>query len=144
MRKRFLLLGLLWASVAAALAGSAAALGTSWGKAVQVPGTAVLNSGSNADVNAVSCVAAGACVAGGFYTDGSGHEQAFVVSEKRGRWGKAVQVPGTAVLNGGGSAKVASVSCVATGKCVAGGIYKDASTHFQAFVSDGKVLAPKP
>jgi len=29
----------------------------------------------------VSCAAAGSCAAGGFYRDGSGHLQAFVVSK---------------------------------------------------------------
>jgi hypothetical protein len=30
----------------------------------------------------------------GFYTDGGGHQQGFVVSEKNGRWRRAVEVPG--------------------------------------------------
>ena len=45
----------------------------SWGDAVEVPGTAALNSGGNASVDSVSCAAAGACAAGGLYTDGSGN-----------------------------------------------------------------------
>jgi hypothetical protein len=42
------------------------------------PGVAALNLGGNAQVTSVSCATAGACTAGGFYTDASGHGQAFV------------------------------------------------------------------
>ena len=70
-----------------------------WGDAVEVPGTAALNSGGNASLNSVSCRAAGECAAGGAYKDGSSDSQAFVVSETSGVWGDAVEVPGTAALN---------------------------------------------
>ena len=39
-----------------------------------------LNTGGNAWTYSVSCAAAGGCSAGGYYTDNSGHAQAFVVS----------------------------------------------------------------
>ena len=106
----------------------------SWGNAVEVPGTATLNSGGDAQVNSVSCAAAGACAAGGYYTDGSGHYQAFVVERENGSWGNAVEVPGTATLNSGGNALVNSVSCARPGACAAGGYYTDGSGHVQAFV----------
>ena len=98
-----------------------------WSNAVEVPGTATLNSGGNASLNSVSCGAVGDCAAGGRYEDGSGHYHAFVVSEKNGVWGDAIKVPGTAALNSGGNASVNSVSCRAAGECAAGGIYKDGS-----------------
>jgi hypothetical protein len=47
-----------------------------------VPGTAALNQGGDVGIGSVSCAAAGKWSAGGFYTDSSGHGQAFVVSEK--------------------------------------------------------------
>ena len=106
----------------------------SWGDAVEVPGTATLNSGGHAGVFEVSCGAAGDCAAGGHYTDGSGRYQAFVVSEANGSWGDAIEVPGTATLNGGGDAGVYSVSCAAAGECAAGGSYRDGSSNDQAFV----------
>ena len=53
-----------------------------WGTALEVPGTAALNRGGNAVIGSVSCAAAGNCSAGGSYEDSSGHEQAFVVSER--------------------------------------------------------------
>ena len=36
-------------------------------------------------------------------------------------WPDAIEVPGTAALNSGGSARVVSVSCGAVGECAAGG-----------------------
>jgi hypothetical protein len=52
-----------------------------WGAAQQVPGTAALNAGGFAATYAVSCASANHCSAGGFYTDSSGHQQAFVVGQ---------------------------------------------------------------
>ena len=43
-----------------------------------MPGTSTLNKGGNDGVDAVSCASAGNCSAGGYYTDASGHTQAFV------------------------------------------------------------------
>src|SRR5262252_2508585 len=66
-----------------------------WGRAIEVPGLGALNVGKHAQVNSVSCASAGNCAAGGFYTDGSGHSQAFVASQRNGRWGTTIEVPGT-------------------------------------------------
>ena len=55
--------------------------GGTWGTAIEVPGTAALNRGGNAHIGALSCAAVGNCGAGGSYTDGSGRQQAFVVSQ---------------------------------------------------------------
>jgi hypothetical protein len=52
-----------------------------WGTAIEVPGTATLNKGGYAQVNSVSCGAAGNCSTGGVYTDSSYHWHAFIVSE---------------------------------------------------------------
>jgi len=83
-----------------------------WGTAKEVPGTAALNTGGNAQIDSVSCAKAGDCSAGGFYTDSSSHGQGFVVSQVNGRWGTAKEVPG------GG---ISSVSCASAGNCSAGG-----------------------
>jgi len=96
-----------------------------WGRAQAVPGLAALNQGGAARVNSVSCARAGACSAGGVYTDGSGGVQGFVVGETGGVWGRAQAVPGLAALNQGGDARVNSVSCARAGKCSAGGFYLD-------------------
>jgi hypothetical protein len=110
--------------------------GGSWGSAIEVPGSAALNSGGDATVYEVSCATAGNCGAGGYYKDGSGHYQAFVVDETGGSWGSAIEVPGSAALNSGGNAEVQSVSCPTAGNCSAAGYYKDGSGHYQAFVVD--------
>ena len=55
---------------------------STWGTAQLVPGTAALNTGRNAEVDAVSCASAGRCSAGGDFTERAGRRvQAFVVSE---------------------------------------------------------------
>jgi hypothetical protein len=105
-----------------------------WGTAIEVPGTAALDQGGNAEISSVSCASSGNCGAGGYYTDSSDHRQAFVVSQASGTWGTAIEVPGTAALNQGGNADIASVSCASAGNCSAGGTYMGGSGHFQAFV----------
>jgi hypothetical protein len=120
---------------AGAAPGAARAMTTGvWGGAVEVPGLGTLNKGVDAVVISVSCASAGNCAAGGDYTDGSGHSQAFVVSERHGVWGRAIEVPGSGALNKGAEAAVESVSCASAGNCAAGGFYRDASGHLQAFV----------
>jgi hypothetical protein len=51
-----------------------------WGTAIEVPGTATLNAGGEAQVNSVSCNQPGPCTAGGFYKHSHGPTQGFVVS----------------------------------------------------------------
>ena len=115
--------------------------GGSWDSAEQVPGMSWLNAGDDASVGSVSCTAAGACTAGGYYDAGVAGDparklQAFVVDETGGAWGKAQEVPGTAVLNAGADARVTSLSCGSPGNCAAGGAYAGAATSLtqQAFI----------
>jgi len=110
-----------------------------WGTGITVPGIAALNVGGDAVVTSVSCSSSGNCTAGGWYNDGTGvddgsGEQAFVVDEKNGVWGAAIEVPGSAALNVSGGATVVSVSCATAGTCAAVGWYADGSKHQQAFV----------
>jgi hypothetical protein len=109
-------------------------VGGTWHKAIEVPGTAALNQGGFAKIDSVSCGSAGNCSAGGDYTDSSGHQQAFVVSQVGGTWHKAIEVPGTAALNQSRHAEITSVSCASAGNCSAGGAYQHSSTSVQAFV----------
>jgi hypothetical protein len=122
------------AVMAAPAAGAVTRAGT-WRTAIEVPGLGSLNRGGNAQLASVSCGSAGNCAAGGSYKDGSGHQQAFLVSERNGTWGKARQVPGSGALNAGGVAAVTSVSCASAGNCAAGGFYRDGSSNQQAFVA---------
>jgi hypothetical protein len=112
-----------------------------WGTATEVPGLAALNAGGNASVTQQSCGSAGNCAAGGSYTDASGAQQVFVVSEVHGVWGTATEVPGTAALNTGGSAAVASVSCARDGYCAVGGYYQSGDgegAYDSPFVASGR------
>jgi len=106
----------------------------SWGRAVEVPGLGALNKGGVAEVFQVSCGSAGSCAAGGYYRDRHGHGQGFVVSERNGVWGRAVEVPGLGALNKGERAQVLSVSCSPRRNCAAGGFYRDGDGHQQGFV----------
>jgi hypothetical protein len=106
-----------------------------WGAALEVPGTGVLNTGGTAGIDSVSCASPGNCSAGGSYASpGPERFHAFVVSQVRGRWQRALKVPGMAVLNRGIYAAVVSVSCASPGNCSAGGYYDDGSHNGQAFV----------
>jgi hypothetical protein len=59
-----------------------------------------------------------------------------VANEVNGTWHTAIEVPGTAALNQGGAADVASVSCGSAGGCSAGGHYSDVYGQWQAFVAN--------
>jgi hypothetical protein len=115
-----------------------------WGKAQEVPGTAILNKGHAAQINAVSCASAGNCTAGGYYAVAKDRNapgvsagpalQAFVISEIHGTWRKAEEVPGTAALNKDGYAAVTSVSCASAGNCSAAGFYAGNANAGDLFV----------
>jgi hypothetical protein len=107
-----------------AIASAVNSAGT-WGKAIEVPGTAALNTGNDAEVLSVSCPSPGNCSAGGYYYSRRFRTQAFVVSEKHGAWAAAIKVPGTAALNKYQDAAVTAVSCPSPGDCTAGGYYAD-------------------
>jgi hypothetical protein len=126
----------MWAC-AVAPAWSAGPAG-SWGRAIEVPGLAALNTGpldqgGHAEVVAVSCASAGNCTAGGYHTGHHG-QQGFVADERNGVWGQATEVPGLAALNTGGYGGVNSLSCASAGNCAAGGFYSNPGQ--QAFVVD--------
>lgn len=113
----------------------------SWGRPIQVPGVAALNVGENAEVNSVSCTSAGDCTAGGTYWPGGADAggvnpalSAFVATEQGGRWGRAIEVPGTPALNAGGSATVSAVSCWSPGDCTAAGQYAPGAIANQGIV----------
>ena len=111
-----------------------------WRRAIEMPGIAALNTGTagTASLASVSCPSAGGCAAGGSYTNGAHRLQAFVATERDGRWRTAIEVPGIGSLENVASfgefgAEVDSVSCGSAGNCLAGGRYLS-SGEFQAFV----------
>jgi PASTA domain-containing protein len=107
-----------------------------WGKAIEVPGLAKLNSAGDATVTAISCAAPGKCAAGGYTAVGNFTQQAFLVSERNGRWSKAIEVPGISALDLGSDAFVTSVSCAPSGHCAATGLYTPGYAGQEAFVVD--------
>jgi len=115
-----------------AAAAPRAAIAVRWGAAQEMPGSAALNQGGDAQVNSVSCSSPGNCSAGGFYTDSAGGDQAFAASEVKGTWRAPIEVPGTAALNKYAYAWINSVSCASAGNCSAGGFY--ANNGLQVFV----------
>jgi hypothetical protein len=106
-----------------------------WAKAIEVPGTAGLNAGGQAELSALSCRTAGSCSAAGGYRPTSTTNSAFVLSERNGHWGSAVPLPGLAALNAGGDSFPDALACGSPGNCVVGGSYRDAKGHTQAFVA---------
>lgn len=123
------MLGLAAPGAAATTAGAHS--GGTWGQAHEVLG-ALAWSG----VVSVSCASPGSCSAGGYLlSDSRSPQQAMVVSEKKGAWGKAEVVPGSATLNTGGQGLIFSVSCASPGNCSAGGTL---DVGKQAFVVDQK------
>lgn len=92
----------------------------SWGPAVSIPGLGTL---SGAQLQSVSCRAAGDCAAGGSYIDSSGFTQAFVLSESDGTWGTPKPLIIDDVPSRNASTLSVSVSCGSVGSCAAGGFY---------------------
>src|SRR5258707_1004080 len=110
--------------------------GAVWGRAIEIPGLGRLNAGGEAQVSVVSCASAGNCAAGGVYRDRSRHSPAGGASQVNGRWGTAIEVPGTAALDAGVIAEVTSVACASAGNCAAAGFYHDGSSIYSlAFVA---------
>jgi hypothetical protein len=107
-----------------------------WGNAIEIPGLATLNVGSEAAPPAIWCSSNGNCSASGTYTDAANHEQAFVADEAGGTWSGATEIPGTSALNLGGNATATDLACSTTGNCSVVGFYTDGSNHSQAFVAN--------
>jgi hypothetical protein len=110
--------------------------GGTWGNAVEIPGLATLNvTGVSSSPN-ISCSSSGNCSIAGTYGDASKDLQVFVANEVDGAWSSAVEIPGSAALNVGGSASVSGLACSSAGNCNAIGSYTDASNDVQAFTAN--------
>jgi hypothetical protein len=104
-----------------------------WRNAFEVPGTAGLNQGHNAQVTAISCPSGGNCSVGGSYINGSGHGELFLVDQSKGSWGRAKEIPGLAALTMGSTAEIYSISCSSAGNCSGGGYGENSSFRELAF-----------
>ena len=109
-----------------------------WGKAQAVPGFTPRDASENTQVSVISCPSAGNCSAGGIYSVRDNNTLIFVMSEKNGTWGHAIEVPGSARVDSGGGGFITTISCPSVGNCSAGGILPVAysSTISGAFVVD--------
>ena len=105
-----------------------------WSSARMIPGLAKLNKRGFAEASTLTCTGKGDCSTAGFYFDASNHQQIFVATELNGRWGSAIEVPGSAALNKGSDADFYQIACASPGNCSAGGFYKDGAGHIQAFL----------
>jgi hypothetical protein len=105
-----------------------------WGTAENIPGLAKLNKRGFSEPGAIACPASGSCTTGGFYFDGSNHQQAYVATELSGKWDSAIEVPGSAALNKDDDSYIYDVACASPGNCSAGGFYKDTAMFIQPFV----------
>ena len=106
-----------------------------WHQAVEVAGSAALNTGGDAAIGPVSCAASGDCLAAGTFSTPGWHDHPFLVSQVRGKWGRAQRVLGMAGLDRGNEASISSVSCSGPGNCTIGGSYRDGSGHTHAWVA---------
>jgi hypothetical protein len=101
-----------------------------WGKAVTLPA-------EDGSVDAIFCVSAGNCLAGGTEAPAyTSNFHGFVAIERSGHWGKPVAVPGLLALSKGQNADVISAWCSSAGNCSIGG-YTDGGGGYpeQAFVA---------
>ncbi|HET7014382.1 MAG TPA: hypothetical protein VFI65_10755 [Streptosporangiaceae bacterium] len=84
-----------------------------WGKAEEIPGTAKLNTGTNAAVEQIVCPSAGNCIGVGYYTAHKASD-AFSVIEKKGTWGKAQAISSVPV---GEHVAITKISCQTVRDC---------------------------
>jgi hypothetical protein len=114
--------------------------GGAWGNAIEVPGTAALNSGNLAASDEVSCPTAGNCTIAGKYTNSARDQEPFVARQTNGVWGSAIELAGLAALNLGPFAGIDAFSCTSPGNCSAAGLYTLSSTGTtrQLFVATEK------
>lgn len=92
-----------------------------WGSAQTVPGFTNRDASENTEVYVMSCPSAGNCSAGGSYAVSHEDTLVFVMNEKDGIWGNAIEVPNSGVVSSGGGFMTA-MSCPSAGNCSAGGI----------------------
>ena len=85
-----------------------------------------------AELNAISCAAAGSCLAGGSFEVG-GTFIGFVATESHGTWGRALRLAPPASAPASASFVVSALSCTGPGACVVIGGYRDKHGNAQIF-----------
>jgi hypothetical protein len=86
-----------------------------------------------AELDLVTCISAGNCVAAGNYTDTSGNEQFMIVTETGGVWAKGAEL--SPPPNAGSSPELflSQITCTSVGNCTAVGGYYDNNNNNDAF-----------
>ncbi len=121
--------GVLAGLVTALLGFSHAAAGVGGASPTAAPlSTGAVSTGQAASLSAVSCTGLNDCVAVGSFTTAAGN-QLLVDQESDGAWsaGPRIALPADRVWSWGSATPITqfnSISCAATGECVAVGIYK--------------------
>jgi hypothetical protein len=104
-----------------------------WGKLIEVPGLSALTV-SDPEIDEIACASAGNCSAG-VNTTG---DEVFVVTEKNGKWGNAIELPGPSNWDTQGFITLDAIACTAPGGCVASGNYTDTGQAVQGWVATEK------
>ena len=86
------------------------------------------------DLYGVACAGRGDCAAGGAYQNTHGDDQAIVVTQSRGKWGRAVAVRLPANAAPQPDAEVNAVACTSPGACVAVGYCRTGAGFDQGFI----------
>ncbi|MGA8680191.1 MAG: hypothetical protein ACLPTB_00045 [Acidimicrobiales bacterium] len=106
-----------------------------WGSATDVQLPANSASVVQAGLQWVACARPGFCVATGGYLDQSGNFQAMVVTEAKGKWGRATELQLPANAGAAPDTYMSYVTCTGARSCVAVGEYQDRSIHSQGMVA---------
>ncbi len=103
-----------------------------WQRAQEISPPANIATGGLAQLNGVSCVSVGNCVAVGDYKSNAGFAM-LAVREASGHWKRAFELRNPPSSGPQANPAPFSVSCWAPGHCTAVGSYNDKSGHQQAF-----------
>jgi hypothetical protein len=90
-----------------------------WARAVEVKLPAGAASDPEAQVSGVACTSPGNCVAVGYYQPTGGNDAGFIVSQRRGTWGRATAAG--PLPKGATASWLYAVACPAQGSCEAAG-----------------------
>ena len=111
-----------------------------WGKPAAIPGLEAAL-GNSADVERVSCPAAGDCLVVGDYVSGASFAmRGYVQEELAGKWGKPTPIPGLAALDTAGETFITGATCTAPGYCTVTGSYGTGSPSAASTTENGFVV----
>jgi len=108
--------------------------GGSWERGVEVTMPAGAAVDPKVEFTALSCPSVGNCTAAGEYRDTAGDEQGFLLTERAGTWGSAVQMPLPANASPKPEVRLGQLSCPSAGNCAVVGDYNDDSGQRLGFL----------